>query len=297
MSRRAEKRRARAVTPAFLRSWPLPKPAPNSDKNSRGTILVAGGSALVPGGLILAGLASLRAGAGKLQLAAPRSVATPVSIAVMEALVSPLSESRGGSPGKAAGREMRTLDDSADAILIGPGMIGESDAAAFTSMYLADAPERPLVIDAACLGKLKMSRPLGPNVVLTPHAGEMSAMLGISKEKVEGSLQQCALEVSAKLGAVVVMKSSTTFIATPSDLFRYDAGAVGLATSGSGDVLAGIIAGLLARGIPTDQAAVWGVAIHGAAGNALARRVAPIGFLARELLDEIPRAMARAAGR
>ena len=285
------------VTPAFLRAWPLPKPAPDSDKNGRGTVLVAGGSTLVPGGLILAGLASLRAGAGKLQLAGPRSVATPVSIAVMEALVSPLSETGDGSLGKKAGREMRKLDDSADAVLIGPGMIGEDDAAAFTSAYLADAPRCPLVIDAACLGKLKSFKALGPDVVLTPHAGEMGLMLGISREKVERSLQSCAVEVSARLGSVVVMKSSETFIATPSDLFKYDAGDVGLATSGSGDVLAGIIAGLLARGIPTEQAAVWGVAIHGAAGNALRRRVGHIGFLARELLEEIPRAMTKAAAR
>src|SRR6476469_654615 len=146
MSRRADVGRVRAVTPAFLRRWPLPKPAPDSDKNDRGNILIAGGSSPVPGGLILSGLASLRAGAGKLQLAAPGSIATGVGIAVLEALVSPLSQSRDGSLGRMAGRELRKLDDNADAVLIGPGMIDEKLAADFTSAYLGDAPDCPLVI-------------------------------------------------------------------------------------------------------------------------------------------------------
>lgn len=89
----------------------------------------------------------------------------------------------------------------------------------------------------------------------------------------------------------MVLKGASTWIATPSELYRYDGGDVGLATSGSGDVLSGILAGLLARGVDPPQAAVWAVFIHGSAGNALARRIGRIGFLARELLGEIPRAI------
>lgn len=297
MLRRADRNRVRAVTPALLRKWPLPKPDPDSDKNARGSVLVAGGSSVVPGGLVLAGLASLRAGAGKLQLAAPESIATAVGLSVLEALVSPLSQSRDGSLGEDAGHELRKLDENADAILIGPGMIDEKLARDFTSAYLGEAPRRPTVIDAACLPQLERSRALGPNVVLTPHTGEMASMLGIAKKTVEKSLAECALDVSLETGTAVVLKGANTLIATPSDIFKYGGGEVGLATSGSGDVLAGIIAGLLARGVPTDQAAVWGVAIHGAAGNALRRKIGEIGYLARELLDEIPRAMLTSAAR
>jgi yjeF C-terminal region, hydroxyethylthiazole kinase-related len=192
---------------------------------------------------------------------------------------------------------MRELDGNADAVLIGPGMIDEELAGDFTSAYLGDAPRCPLVIDAACLPRLKLSRPLGPNVVLTPHTGEMASLLGIPKEEVERDIKECALSVSEKLNAVVVLKGAETIIATPGDLFEYNGGTVGLATSGSGDVLAGIIAGLLARGVPPDQAAVWGVATHGAAGNALCRSVGTIGFLARDLLDAIPRVMLKGAAR
>jgi len=294
MSRRADRKRAGkalAVTPALLRGWPLSNPDSDSDKDERGAVLVAGGSRQVPGGLILAGVASLRAGAGKLQLAAPASIAISVGAMVVEASVVPLSESREGSLDKAAGRELRKLDQKTNAVLVGPGMMDPQLASSFLAAYLGEAPKYPLVIDAACLGNLSMSKKLGSNVVLTPHAGEMAAMLRITKERVQAAPALCALEASRKLGCVVVMKGSETFIATPDDLFIYDRGDVGLATSGSGDVLSGVIAGLLARGAPTDQAAVWGVAIHGAAGNALKRDVGEIGFLARELLDEIPRAM------
>ena len=88
---------------------------------------------------------------------------------------------------------------------------------------------------------------------------------------------------------MVVLKGAETYIATPyGEVFRYAEGEVGLATSGSGDILAGAIVGLLARGATLDQAAVWAVYLHGAAGNRLKRRIGPIGFLARELADEIP---------
>lgn len=285
--------KARVINPALLRRWPLSAPDSDTDKEGRGTVLVAGGSAQVPGGLILSGVGALRAGAGKLQLAAPRSIAVAVGIAVIEAGVVPLSETSDGSLGKRAGRELSSIADSANAILIGPGMMGDELGGAFVKEFLRRRPDCPLVIDAACIGGLSASERLDARTVLTPHAGEMASLFNVSKESVEASPAEFAVKASAALEAVIVMKGATTFIATIDELFTYGSGDVGLATSGSGDVLSGIIAGLLARGIPPDQAAVWSVAIHGAAGIALAKKVGKIGFLARELLDEIPHAMLR----
>lgn len=294
MWRRGSKtRKARAVDAALLRSWPLSQPASDSDKNGRGTVLVAGGSAQVPGGLILSGVAALRAGAGKLQLAGPKTIAALVGVSVVEARVFPLRETAEGSLAKRAGTDLTRLTDSANAILIGPGMTDEGLAAKFAKEFLRSRPECPVVIDAACIGGLSASKRLKVQAVLTPHAGEMAALFGVSKMTVEARPEEFAVRAATELGAVIVMKGATTFIATSDELFSYGAGDVGLATSGSGDVLSGIIAGLLARGHPREQAAVWGVAIHGAAGNALAKKVGEIGFLARELLDEIPRAMLR----
>jgi ADP-dependent NAD(P)H-hydrate dehydratase len=294
MSRRASKtRKARVVNPALLRAWPLRSPDSDSDKDDRGTVLVAGGSAQVPGSLILSGVAALRAGAGKLQLAAPKSIALSVGVSVLEARVFPLSETSEGSLGKGAGKELSDLADSVNAVLIGPGMVDDKLAGGFAKRFLRRRPDCAVVIDAACIGGLSASKRLGNQTVLTPHSGEMAALFGVSKETVEEAPAKFAVEAAAALDAVMVMKGATTFIATPDELFSYCAGDVGLATSGSGDVLSGIITGLLVRGIAPDQAAVWGVAAHGAAGNALAKKVGGIGFLARELLDEIPRAILR----
>jgi ADP-dependent NAD(P)H-hydrate dehydratase len=106
---------------------------------------------------------------------------------------------------------------------------------------------------------------------------------------VEAAPAELALGAAKQFGAVVVLKGSTSWIATPDgSLYRYDGGNVGLATSGSGDTLAGIVAGLSARGAPPLEAVAWGVYLHGSAGRALARRMGALGFLARELLAEIP---------
>ena len=141
-------------------------------------------------------------------------------------------------------------------------------------------------------------RHLGGRAVLTPHAGEMASLLGQDKTHVERDPAGAARRAAADLGAVVALKGASTHIADPAGtLLRYDGGRVGLATSGSGDTLAGLVAGLAARGAAPLDAAAWGVFLHGEAGNALARRVGPIGYLARELLDEVPPIMARLAQR
>jgi NAD(P)H-hydrate repair Nnr-like enzyme with NAD(P)H-hydrate dehydratase domain len=133
--------------------------------------------------------------------------------------------------------------------------------------------------------------------VLTPNLGEMARITGDKPETIEADPRGVAVSVARDLNAVVVLKGSETFIAAPyGEVFRYDEGDVGLATSGSGDVLAGALVGLLARGATLDQASAWAVYLHGAAGNRLKKRVGPLGFLARELCDEIAPVMNALAG-
>ena len=130
---------------------------------------------------------------------------------------------------------------------------------------------------------------LDGRAVITPHRAEMASILGAEPEEISELAPYIALHASATFNAVIALKGATTFIATPDgDLFRYECGDVGLATSGSGDTLAGIVAGLLARGADPVHAALWAVWLHGEAGNKLAKRIGRIGYLARELLDEIP---------
>lgn len=291
MSARASKRPV-AVTAPLLGRWPLPQPGGDADKQDRGTVLIVGGAAEIPGALLLAGVAALRAGAGKLQLAAPRSVVPTLGVAVPEARVFALPEtSEGFLDRKSAARAVECAG-SANAILIGPGMLNEDAIRGFMEVAMPRLSGKRLVIDATALSALRGGRYRfveDTEAVLTPNVAEMARMTGATKESVESDLRASAMSVAEDLNAVVALKGAETIIATPyGEVFRYSEGDVGLATSGSGDVLAGILAGLLARGATLDQAAVWAVYLHGAAGNRLKRRIGPVGFLGRELSEEIP---------
>ena len=296
------------VTPALLRRIPLPQPGADDDKEGRGRVLVVGGARANPGALILAGVAALRAGAGKLQLATGERVAPHVGVAVPECMVLHLPETAAGGIAPRAAGMLAERAVGVNALLVGPGM---ADARAVEKLLLALLPhlrttrrrKAPVVVlDAAALAPLERQpdalHHLGGQVVLTPHAGEAAGMLGVDKASIEADPLAVALDAAHRLRAVVALKGGETVVATPDgQAFRYSAGGVGLATSGSGDTLAGVVAGLAARGADPLTAALWGVALHGGAGRSLVREHGTIGFLARELLDEIPSVMRRLSAR
>ena len=294
MSARASKRSV-PVTASLLRRWQIPQPSEDADKQDRGIAMVVGGAVEAPGALLLAGVAALRAGAGKLQIAGPRSAAIAIGVALPEARVFSLPETGDGFLDRKAGVRAAECARQANAVLIGPGMLGEDAVRSFMGVLLPRLAGKQIVIDAIALSALRGSRfrfTEDTQVVLTPNPAEMAKITGATKEAVEGDLRGIATAVAEDLNAVVAAKGRETFIATPyGEVFRYSEGDVGLATSGSGDVLAGILVGLLARGATLDQAAVWAVYLHGAAGNRLKRRMGPVGFLARELSDEVPALM------
>lgn len=277
----------------WLRANPLPSPDPHADKNARGRVFAIGGCARVPGGLILTAEAALRAGAGKVQAAMGRGSALAVGIAMPEIAVFPVDEDEAG--------EIRCLDADilagiarCDALIVGPAMGGDETAGRIVDQVLdgpCDAVE--LILDAAALMLLpSRARGLaarGKPALLTPHIGEMAAMLGCDADEIERDRPSAVRRAAEAFGAVVVLKGSTSLIAAPdSPLFAYAGGGVGLATGGSGDVLAGIAAGLSARGATPLEAALWAVWLHGEAGRRCAEQIGPIGFLARELLAHVP---------
>ena len=285
-----------AVDAALLMSLPLPRHGENADKDERGRLLAIGGSRAVPGALLLSGVAALRAGAGKLQLATVASIAPHIGVAVPEALVMALAETEDGdiAPGSIDALLARLC--RCDAVLIGPGMLDEDAASAITIAAMrAEGPA--FVLDAGALCNLAAEadtlRRHDGRIVLTPHAGEMARLMGMSVEDIAADPFAVARRAAAQLGAVVALKGGCTVIAAPDGaIWQYSEGRVGLATSGSGDTLAGVIAGLLARGAAPHEAAIWGVYLHGEAGNRLSESHGPVGFLARELLAEIPGIMA-----
>lgn len=294
--KRSSRNSAVAVTRALLKKWPLPKPDAGGDKNARGSILIVGGTEGMPGAVILAANAALRAGAGRLQIAAPKCVAPWIAVSVPESYVLSLAEEKRGVPSRASTGKLRLAAEKSDAILIGPGMSGDRAIARFVHALAPRVKKATIVLDAEALHaadglNLKLDRKL--EVILTPHAGEMSEILGVSAAAIARDPARGALDYAKKFGFVVALKGDVTFIAAPDGrCFRNEAGNVGLATSGSGDTLSGVIAGLAARGADAVQAAVWGVHLHARAGDLLSKRTGPLGYLPRELTAEIPHLMA-----
>jgi hydroxyethylthiazole kinase-like uncharacterized protein yjeF len=289
---------ARLLRPKRLREMPLPTPSGDDDKEARGRVLVVGGGRQNPGALTLAGTAALRAGAGKLRLATSRSVAVAIGVALPEARVFALPEGDDGEIDPAAAAEVARLAAGVDALVLGPGMTDPERAAEFARAVLEHVDGPSVALDAGALGCLGRDRDalhrLGGRAVVTPHAGEMAAILGIAREDVERDPLAIARKAADELRAVVALKGPETFIAAPGgEAVRFVSGRVGLATSGSGDVLAGIVGGLLARGADPLRAAAWAVYLHGQAGNRAGRRHGRIGYLAREIAAEIPRLMER----
>jgi hydroxyethylthiazole kinase-like uncharacterized protein yjeF len=181
----------------------------------------------------------------------------------------------------------------ANAVLIGPGMCDETAAADLLRHCARVRAQSALVLDAAALRIFAKPRPLPgnhlPGIIATPHAGEMAQLWNCSRSDVLRNPLAVARAAAAQLGVVITLKGAQTFVVAPDGTaFHNVAGNIGLGTSGSGDTLSGVIAGLCARGAGAVQAAVWGVYLHAKAGDVLARRMGPLGFLARELLTEIP---------
>lgn len=276
----------------WLRAHPLPQPDNGVDKNARGRVLAIGGCRTVPGGLLLTAEGALRAGAGKVQLATIADSALAMGMAMPEAAVHALPTGRDGELGDCR-QALKPLVERADAIIAGPAMSCR-DAAGRLLPALGDAQDgAALVIDAAALMALPHARgampPRRQPPILTPHIGEMAAMLECEAGEIDADRPAAVRLAARRFRAICVLKGPTSLVAAPDGaLFAYAGGGVGLATGGSGDVLAGIVAGLAARGAAPLDAALWAVWLHGEAGRRCAEQMGPLGFLARELLAHVP---------
>ncbi|MET1039085.1 MAG: NAD(P)H-hydrate dehydratase [Aeromicrobium sp.] len=278
------------LTPARLRSWPLP--SPGGDKSSRGTVLVIGGSRFTPGAVLLAGTAALRAGAGKLQLATTESTAAALSIAVPEALVMGLPENEAGAARGWADDHLVDLARAADVVLFGPGLVDVDETGALLDTVVDEiGADTSLVVDAYALGALAkrpdLLRGRDRRAVLTPNVGEgawlLDRDLGDDLDAESGAIAGAYDSVVTLFGHVAEPGGSS---------WRDETAEAGLGTSGSGDVLAGLTAGLLARGAEPAQAACWAVHVHAAAGQRLAVERGRTSYLAREIVDGIAPALA-----
>jgi ADP-dependent NAD(P)H-hydrate dehydratase len=286
-------RAAKPIDRALLRRWTLPRLDEHADKVARGDVLVVAGSLELPGAALLAGTAALRVGAGRVQLVVPRALAGVIAVAFPEARVIAGAQTRTGELSASCAKQLRKQLGACRALLVGPGMRGAEVADELLREARRLDSVATAVLDAGALELFATptyranSRLQG--VIATPHAGEMAQMCGCTIDQVHAAPLPLAREVARELGIVLVLKGKRTFVVAPDGTaFQNVAGNVGLATAGSGDTLAGLIAGMAARGATPVQAAAWGVHLHAKAGEACARSRGPLGYLARELAAEVP---------
>jgi hydroxyethylthiazole kinase-like uncharacterized protein yjeF len=287
--------KAVALDRAALDAHPLP-PIVDGDKETKGRVLIVAGSRQVPGAALLSALCAMRSGAGKLRIATAESVAPQIAIAMPEAYVVPLAEHRDGGLARSAVEALAKQAAQSTAIVAGPGM-ERSKLCGSIADALLDSPAH-LVLDAALLHSLSPlehgERPPEERPVLLPHRGELASLLDCDAEDIDADPIAAGIRAAQLYQANVLVKGVTSHVVTVEGAcWTYNGGAPGLGVSGSGDTLAGIVGGLLSRGADPLTALLWGVWLHGESGAALSRKVGPIGFLAREIPDEIPALLPR----
>lgn len=264
--------------------------------------MIVGGSAETPGAVLLAAEAALRCGAGKLQVATAASVAPAVGVALPEALVRALPETAGGALAATGVDRIRDLAAAADCVLVGPGLADPAESAELLRRVVAGldadrADDVSVVVDALALAAITEDlgalSHLGGRTVLTPNPSELAHTLGVGADRVGAAPDRSAGELARRTGAVVSLGGATSWVVSPEGETWCDpSGTAGLGVSGSGDVRAGILAGLLARGAQPAQAAVWAAHLHGRAGERLASTIGRLGFLAREVPPVLPAVLA-----
>ena len=273
----------------------LPARPKDAHKGDAGRVFLVAGSTGLSGAAALCTMGALRVGAGLVTLGLPKSLHDPMVEKLTEAMLKVLPETKEGSLSQQALPEIISTAERMDAIGIGPGLSQHPQTKTLVQHVLPKIV-KPLVVDAdglnALAEELDVLRRRTLPCILTPHPGEMGRLTRLSSDDVQRDRQRIAVEFAKKYRVVVVLKGHGTVVA------RYDGEALvnetgnpGMASGGFGDVLTGMIAGLLGQGLELFDAARLGVYLHGLAGDMAARERGEIGLLASDLLDRIPLAI------
>jgi hydroxyethylthiazole kinase-like uncharacterized protein yjeF len=273
----------------------IPARPPDAHKGTFGTAVVLAGSLGLTGAAYLASTAAARTGAGLVRLLVADTIYPILAAKCTEVMATPVPEVAPGAVGHAAYDSILRQLSAAKAGIIGPGL-GRDRSTWRLVIDLAQHATLPLVIDADGLNALadspRVKGKLGRNRVLTPHPGELSRLTGKTAEAINSDRPGAARKAAKDWGAVVVLKGAHTVVAHPDGRISEDPHEVpALASGGTGDVLSGIIGGLMSQGSEPFSAAVTGVYIHAAAGRRIAERIGDSGLLAGDLLPEIPLVM------
>lgn len=291
--------RLNLVTREELR-WLVEPRAPDSHKGNFGHVLILAGSVGKTGAAAMAARAALRAGAGLVTVATTKSAQPVVAALGMEYMTEPLPETEAGTISLGALDRLDELVKGKTALALGPGL-GQAPEAAECVRKLVNKHDLPLVLDAdglnAFAGCAESLRPksiaFNSPTVLTPHPGEMARLIGKETAEIQTRRVEAAREFAERHGHILVLKGHRTLIAGPGgQVWVNPTGNPGMATGGAGDVLTGIIAGLLGQHLsrPAHEVAAAGVYLHGLAGDIAAEKYGQVSMIAGDLLEAIPRA-------
>ena len=285
------------VTPETLRAWPLPEP--DGGKEARGRVVVVGGSKQTPGSVALAAEAALRAGAGKVTVATIESAATQLGLLVPESRVCGLPENGAGLIALRSADQIVELSRECDVLQLGTGMVDPKRASRLLAAVLPHV-DVPVVLDA--LGSAYLTANpgglshLGGRALLSVNPVELARVAGAEEAEVAADPVEHARAVAEKSSCVVLCGGEHKWAVSPDGRAWHVHGDLpGLGISGSGDVQAGLVSGLWARGAQPEQAAVWGAWLHARAGARLQAEVGTLGYLARELSALVPSIVAELA--
>ena len=276
----------------LLRAWPLPVD-PEGDKYSRGTVLIVGGSPSTAGAVVLSGLAALRMGAGRLQIATADAVAQMVALTVLEAKTIGIPTGDSGALCGPPDEALAEAISQADALVVGPGMLPGQGSVCFIESVLDCAGEQTLIVlDALAVTTNGDVRPelrsrIESRILMTPNRQEVEALVGSPSPDQDDALRRAADVTGAVLSSFGVVQSPH------GERWATAATPAGLGTSGSGDVLAGLMGGAASRCGDRVRAACWATFAHIEAGRRLGESVGEVGYLARDLLTEIPQCLPR----
>lgn len=273
----------------------LPVRAQDSNKGSYGKVLCICGSLGMAGAAYLSTSGAMRSGAGLVTLCVPQPIYLPVAAKLNECLVYPLDATVNGTFSYSCLGRIEGLAKSASVVLIGCGLSRDEETqhlvhALVSGKNLAD---KVIILDAdginAFAGHIDLLRTSGAEIVLTPHPGEMSRLCGKTIPDIQEHRLETAKSFAMENGVTLVLKGANTVIASSDgSLFINPTGNPGMAKGGSGDILAGMIAGLRAQGLACAHAACCGAFIHGAAGDRAAEKLSQYGMLPTDLLMEVP---------
>jgi NAD(P)H-hydrate epimerase len=271
----------------------LPPRPVDSHKGSFGQILIVAGSLGMSGASLMSATSSLRAGAGLAILATPKSLLR--GLPAQEIIYKGLSETEAGSISIDGLRDLEAEMERAEVMIIGPGLSSNVETIKFVHELIKKV-RVPCVIDADALNALsqniKVLSDTEGGFVFTPHPKELSRLMGKTVKEIQSDRIRSAQEAAKRFGVTIVLKGAHSVVATPDDdVYIVPTGNSGMATAGSGDVLSGVIAGLLGQGMNRTWAAVAGTYIHGAAGDLASVELGEDGMVAGDIMDMVPTAI------